>query len=102
MTKFSILQLDPNCENYLGKLFSGIHFLEKCMNTKPNLRDYNVIYTSEIVDDNKSELMLCEDIFRIFNSNYPEDYLGHSLSISDIVAINGNYYYCDNFGFVKL
>lgn len=103
MTKFSILQLDKNCENYLGKLFSSTRILEKCMNTKPNLDDYSVIYTSELSDDgDSSDLQLCEVVFRLFNINRPDDFVGHSLSVSDIVEMNGNYYYCDNFGFVKL
>lgn len=103
MTKFSILQLNKNCDSYHSKKFSTFNDLKNRLNTIPNLNDYNVIYTSELSDDfNKSDMQLCEDVFNIFNLNHPDDFVGHSLSVSDIVAINGNYFYCDDFGFVKL
>jgi hypothetical protein len=49
-----------------------------------------------------------EDIYMIFNLNHPEDYRGHSLSVSDIVSVVGykeiedGYYFCDSFGWKKL
>lgn len=53
-----------------------------------------------------------EGIFEIFNLYHPEDFRGHSLSVSDIVQIvkpdtedvteEVGYYYCDNFGWKKL
>ena len=32
----------------------------------------------------------------------PESYKGHSLSVSDIVVLDGVNYYVDSFGFIKL
>ena len=46
---------------------------------------------------------LLEYIFRIFNSsNKPESFKGHSLSVSDIVQIDNDFFYVDNFGFKML
>ena len=52
-----------------------------------------------------------EGIFEVFNLDHPEDFNGHSLSVSDIVHIidsknpnklpNG-YWYCDSFGWKKV
>ena len=53
-----------------------------------------------------------EGIFEIFNLFHPENFHGHSLSVSDIVQIvepdtddvteEAGYYYCDRFGWKKL
>ena len=38
----------------------------------------------------------------IFNIDRPDDFKGHSLSISDVVVANGKPYYVDTFGFKEL
>ncbi len=47
-----------------------------------------------------------EQLFEKFNIARPGDFGGHSLSVSDIVAIKQggrvSYYYCDSFGFQEL
>jgi hypothetical protein len=43
-----------------------------------------------------------ERLFIMFNLNHPADFRGHSLSVSDVVAIEGKHYYCDSIGFVEL
>lgn len=49
-----------------------------------------------------------EDIFDMFNLNHPNDYNGHSLSVSDVVQVTelsnveAGFYYCDSFGWRKL
>lgn len=39
-----------------------------------------------------------DDIYEMFNLNHPQDFRGHSLSVSDIVYMDGKYFYCDSFG----
>lgn len=44
-------------------------------------------------------------LFCAFNvGSYRQDagYTGHSLSVSDVVYVNGNYYYCDSIGWKQL
>lgn len=47
-------------------------------------------------------------VYTMFNLHHPEDFKGHSLSMSDIVQIiefddeTDGYYYCDSFGWEKL
>jgi hypothetical protein len=43
-----------------------------------------------------------ESLFAKFNINHPADFKGHSLSVSDIIELNGKYYYCDSISFVQL
>ena len=44
-----------------------------------------------------------EDVFAVLNFSHPVGYNGHSLSVSDIVEIDGSgCFYCDSFGFQEL
>ena len=58
--------------------------------------NYEVIY--EAAYHNES----LEKIFVRFNTQIPSGYRGHSLSVSDVVEINGNFYYVDSVGFVNV
>jgi hypothetical protein len=56
--------------------------------------------------DEKTNDEICEVIFYIFNLRTPEDFRGHSLSVSDIIEINrhgsSSFYYCNDCGFTRL
>lgn len=57
--------------------------------------DYKFVYTGD------EELGL-DGLFEKFNINIPYDFEGHSLSVSDVVVLNGTAYYCDSFGWATL
>lgn len=63
--------------------------------------NYDLVYTA----DNKENLSL-EDIFQKYNMDRPEDFKGHSLSVSDIVVMKSEgedkAFYCDSFGFTEI
>jgi len=61
--------------------------------------NYNKVYEFELYS--KKDITL-EDIFEIFNIHRPEDFYGHSLSSSDVVEHDGEFYYCDSIGWKKL
>lgn len=65
------------------------------------LADYKSVY-SGTVKTKEDTYETLEDLFRIFNIDRPEDFKGHSLSVSDIIELEGEYYYCDFIGFEKL
>jgi hypothetical protein len=69
-------------------------------------RDYYLVYTREIFDNIKNIDLFLENIFVEFNLHHPEDYIGRSLSISDVVVIKQNgiisTYICNEFGFRKI
>ena len=74
---------------------------------KFNFKDYEERYEMEFESfDEKTNLEICEVIFHIFNMRRPEDFKGHSLSMSDVVELNRNgrknFYYCDMTGFVRV
>lgn len=53
---------------------------------------------------NKSDntLQQLENIFEKFNIERPEDFKGHSLSVSDVVVLKNEAFYVDSIGFVKM
>lgn len=65
-----------------------------------SILDYVEIYETEypMLEINTLLEMILED----FNVNHPKDFKGRSLSVSDIVQLNDNYYFCDRFGWKKL
>ncbi len=69
---------------------------------KINLDDYKIVYKSVIIPNEGPIENTLDELFEMFNINRPRDYAGHSLSISDIVELNGDNYFCDALGWVKL
>ncbi len=71
----------------------------------PAKEHYQPIYTRELYpgDDINTNL---ENLFHIFNEARPMDFTGHSLSVSDIIALKRDgevsYHYCDSIGFKAL
>ena len=65
-----------------------------------DLKDYEVVYEGEL--DYPEMPNALEELFEIFNVRRPEDFKGRSMSISDIVEIDGKNYYCDFVGWEKL
>ena len=69
--------------------------------------NYEPIYTADLTDlQNKTIPQLLSDIFLRFNLYRPEDFYGHSLSVSDIVALKVDgtvsVHYVDRYGFQEL
>ena len=65
-----------------------------------DLDDYEVVYEGEL--DYPEMPNALEELFKIFNIKIPEDFKGRSMSISDIVEIDGKNYYCDFVGWDEL
>lgn len=64
--------------------------------------NYNLIYTAPLTPSGDRETCL-NRLYHQFNTDHPEDFRGHSLSISDIIAIKQDgevcCHYVDRFGF---
>lgn len=109
--KYGIYQLKHNPE--LDHLrFEGTESLKRMGITKNNFdaikpENYELIYVgelSELQEQTQGETL--EVIYEKFNIDHPEDYRGHSLSVSDIVVLHQNgensAYFVDSFGFTRL
>lgn len=96
---YAIMQLKPDASPELH--FSA---LDKIQGT-PSPETYDAIYTGTFVPE-KSSAATLERLYETFNLNHPGDFTGHSLSMSDIVALKQDgvvsYHYCDTIGFKEL
>ncbi len=63
------------------------------------LEDYEVVYEGDRDFDFVDVVDSLEQLFYIFNCQRPHDFKGHSLSVSDIIYLDGKYYYTDSIGF---
>lgn len=66
---------------------------------------YGIKFDRSIYDcvfDGEVDAKGLEDIFYIFNMDRPEDFCGHSLSVSDIVEKDGKFFFCDSFGWKEI
>ena len=68
-------------------------------------QDYDVVYIAPLSSYTDQTAML-EGLYTKFNVDRPEDFRGHSLSVSDIVALKTDavvsYHYVDSIGFKEL
>lgn len=62
---------------------------------KVNVNDYNLVYSGE-TDTTYLEDIYCRFQFKV------DGFKGHSLSVSDIVEIDGARHYVDTIGYVRL
>ena len=71
----------------------------------PERGGYDAIYTGGVMDYGNARTNL-DMIYQRFNVNHPADFKGHSLSVSDIVALKQNgvvsCHYVDSIGFREL
>ena len=81
----------------------------KQLENKVQHRNYNMVYTAELPEDcvhNDDVNSVLETLYFDFNVYRPEDFNGHSMSVSDVVALKRNgkitYYFTDSIGFEKL
>ena len=96
---YSIYQLKAGDETWAYR-FEPLERL-KHVGLRVEQKNYNFIYSGLL---EKGETL--EDIYRRFNLDHPEDFRGHSLSVSDIVVLRQagkeTAHYCDSFGFSEV
>lgn len=99
---FKIYQL-PSGEKYHGVRFESMDRL-KADGVQLNKDDYELVYEG-IVGEFRGNATL-EALYTQFNTDHPEDFRGHSLSVSDVIVISvdgkDTAYFCDSFGFTEM
>ena len=98
MKQFRIYQLpiESNAK------FMGLDFVTE-HNIMPKLEDYNMVGESELYEKaDATTTGLLDSIFSTLNTCHPDWFKGHSLSVSDIVELDGKFYYCDSFGWEQV
>lgn len=96
---FSIYQLKQG-ENTSLLRFEAYDYLA-AKGYAADVTDYELVYTAELLPGTS-----LEDIYTRFNIDRPQDFKGHSLSVSDVVVIHQNgqdtAYYVDRIGFKQV
>ena len=85
-------------------LFMGMDWLEQ-KGIPVEKSNYTALYTGDM-PTSETSMGILEQIYVNFNLHRPADFTGHSLSVSDIVALKQegvvSYHYCDSIGFREL
>ena len=96
--RFAIYQMDTGGEHTYQ--FMGFESAQK-LGYSIDGKDYRMVYAAPW-----TPTITLDDIFERFNINRPNDFHGHSLSVSDVIVINRTAetkaYYVDSFGFEEL
>ena len=114
---YAIYQLKPDSQ-YHSLRFASLSELRSLGRMEGNHTDaalgvtegrYDLVYSgalSPALAANRTPEAILEGLYTRFNLNRPDDFRGHSLSVSDVIALNLNgqteCYYTDSFGFYKL
>lgn len=84
--------------------FMNTEWLKK-KGIEPQYDNYELVYTGALTYDG-SQIDKLEGIYRTFNIDHPADFTGHSLSVSDIVALKQDgvvsCHYVDSVGYKEL
>ena len=100
---YAVLQLKRIDETW-DERFESLSALQR-RGKEPNIDHYDVVYVGTLPAYTEQVAML-ESLYTKFNIDHPEDFRGHSMSVSDIVAIKQNdmvsCHYVDSIGFKEL
>ncbi|MBQ7923408.1 MAG: DUF4316 domain-containing protein [Clostridia bacterium] len=84
--------------------FMGMDWLEQ-KDIPVEKSNYTALYTGDL-SPQPITMGTLEQVYEDFNLHRPADFTGHSLSVSDVVALKQNgqisYHYCDHIGFKEL
>jgi len=89
-----IYQIDTTLDENLVKFCSLAETIN--FNKKVNSKIYRKVFDGEVNCKNN------EEIFQKFNTDIPTTHIGHSLSISDVIEADGEFFFCDKVGFEKI
>lgn len=69
---------------------------------KPDYANYEKVYEGNAADLSGDLGEKLESLYEKFNLDHPEDFKGHSLSVSDVVVLEDKAYYVDEVGYKLL
>ena len=93
--KIKVFQVDPARDQHNTLFRSYDSAMKSAGRIDPSI--YKTVFAGNVEAED------LEDVFAALNFSQPVGYNGHSLSVSDIVEIEGGgHHYCDTFGFQEL
>lgn len=110
MKKYSIYQIKDEHQNGRYVKYMGLDFVKEndlcemegnlC---KLDVGMYDKVYESEIDDSQMLGVdSVLDYLYEKFNIAHPSDFRGHSLSVSDVIVLDGTAYYVDSYGFEEI
>ncbi len=102
--RFYLFQLKDDDEKARRLMFVNTGYLKKIgMPVQGN--HYRMVYSDDMAPKASTSETL-ESIYERFNLHHPDDFRGHSLSVSDVVVLREDgrdqAYYVDSFGFTQV
>lgn len=93
MKQVRILQIKDDTMEGVARMFAPLSRLER-MGLEFDPKYYTEVYNGQMNVTN------AEQVFVLLQMpNKPKGYKGHSLSVSDLVQMDGKTLFCDSFGF---
>ena len=97
MREYEIYQLNAGGRD---QMFVNMKEL-RAMHLTPNIASYDAVYKGTLEPG-----MTLDSLYTKFNVERPEDFKGHSLSVSDVIVVNDEHgktaWFVDSFGFTQL
>ena len=105
--QFRIYQLNLEGSKTYPFAFRNIKTMHKAGYQQPPAADYRLVYDGTVTCAKDSEpKVILQDIYDLCNNAFPDGYLGHSLSMSDVVELydkeKRSWFYCDESGFTPV
>ena len=99
--KYEIYQLDYSKESVKNsrKMFERWEWLIK-YDGGFNFKDYKKVYDE--MEEGEDNIDILDKLFEKFNLAHPDDFHGHSLSVSDVIILDDKMYYCDSIGWKEI
>ena len=98
--KYKIFQM-KHSEQTRGIIFTSY---ETAMINKPNLslKDYDMVYSGDGILTVRDDSDALDNLYNVFNVRHPNDFKGRSMSVSDIIDLDGRMYYVEPFGYKRI
>ncbi len=96
-----ILQLNENIEDTRYLCYSSLEFIKKA-GLEIKRCFYLPVYSTQVDVESDDTNQLLEELFANLQFEKPEGYTGRSLSVSDIIEVDGVPFYVDDFGFKQI
>lgn len=98
--KIALYQIIPELDTD-RIMFNNLHYMRCAYGKEIPAQFYEQVFCGDV--DAKS----IEEVFAVFNINFPKNYRGRSMSVSDMLEVietpkESRFYYCDSVGFEEV
>lgn len=97
---YSIYQV-KNAPTYEKYLFASTRDLSDA-GLAVSRENYDLVWSSRAIRGRNDDEHALSELYARFNLRHPTGYKGRSMSVSDVVVIDGRAYYVDPFAFVPI